>query len=275
MKLLDGKKVSLEIAEELKKKVADLSFKPKLVIVRVGDRADSASYVKKKVQYGKKLGIDTEVAHFPADISQKELEQKVLEISNDDSVHGMIVQLPLPDNLDEHYVIEKIDPKKDSDGLTSDSIYKLVNGAKGPVPATPTGVITLLQKNNIEIEGKHVVVIGRSLLVGKTAALNFLKHNATVTVAHSKTKNLEEVTKSADILVVAIGKPKFVNKNHVRPGQVVVDVGISLFDERITGDVDFDEVKDIVEAISPVPGGVGPMTVVSLFDNLLRAIENE
>lgn len=275
MILLDGKKTSLERAEILKKKVSALDFVPKLVIVRVGDREDSLSYVRKKIAYGKKLGINTEMISFPAEVSQEELEQKVSQINADKEVSGIIVQLPLPDNLDENKVIAHINPKKDTDGLTSENMFKLMSGEKGIVPATPRGILTLLNEYSFDVAGKNVVVIGRSLLVGKSAALNFLNNNATVTIAHSKTKNLQEVTKKADILVVAIGKPNFINKDYVSEGQIVVDVGISPLNDEINGDVDMESIKDIVTAVSPVPGGVGPMTVISLFENLIDTLDIE
>ncbi|MCB9805798.1 bifunctional 5,10-methylenetetrahydrofolate dehydrogenase/5,10-methenyltetrahydrofolate cyclohydrolase [Candidatus Nomurabacteria bacterium] len=274
MILLDGTKVSLERAEALKEKVVALGFVPKLVIFQVGNRADSTSYIKRKKDYGAKLGFDVELKNFPEDISQEELEKEVDNANKDDSVHGIIVQLPLPDHLDSNKIINHISENKDADGLTSASIYKLVNNEKGTVPATARGILTMLNAYDVEVTGKKVVVVGRSLLVGKSTALNLINNDATVTVAHRKTENLQAITKQADILIVAIGQPQMITKDYIGEGQVVVDVGISPLDETIKGDVHFDNVKDIVGAISPVPGGVGPMTVVSLFENVMDLIES-
>ena len=272
MILLDGKKISLERAELLKQKVSDLSFVPKLVIIRVGERTDTTSYVNKKVEYGELIGVKTEVIKFEEDSTQEEIENKIFDLNKDASVNGIIVQLPLPDNFNASEIIEKIDPDKDVDGLTSTNVRKLVNSQRGIVPATPKGILTLLSSSGISVSGKNVVVLGRSLLVGKTTSLYLTNYDATVTNAHSKTENLPEVTKQADILIVAIGKPNLIDKKYVSVGQVIVDVGISPLDDKITGDVNFDEVKGIVSAISPVPGGVGPMTVVSLFENLIEGL---
>lgn len=273
MILLDGTKISLSIAQELQKKVSALSFRPKLVIFRVGDRADSESYIKRKVDIGERIGFEVEVKNFSKDIKQSEIEDEIKRVNQDDSVHGIIVQLPLPDHLNSNDIINCIDEGKDADGLTKANVYKLINNEKGIVPATSRGVLTLLNAYNIDISSKNIVVVGRSLLVGKSIALNLLNNDATVTIAHSKTKNLKQITKSADILIVAIGKPHFINKEYVSEGQVVIDIGISSSNDTITGDVDFADVKDVVGAISPVPGGVGPMTVISLFQNVLDAIE--
>lgn len=273
MILLDGTKISLNIIKELQKKVFELSFKPKLVIFKVGDRADSQSYIKRKVDIGKKIGFEVEIKSFSTEIKRSEIESQIRETNQDNSVHGIIVQLPLPDNLSSSDIIDCISEYKDADGLTKINIYKLINNEKGIIPATSRGILTLLQAYNIDISSKHIVVVGRSLLVGKSIALNLLNNDATVTIAHSKTKNLKQITKSADILIVAIGKPHFINKEYVSEGQVVIDVGISPIDETIKGDVDFENVKDVVGAISPVPRGVGPMTVISLFQNILDGLE--
>lgn len=274
MILLDGKKISIEIAEELKVIVASLSFKPKLAIVCVGERADSISYIKRKIEYGKVIGVDTDLIKFPENVSEEEIINSILKLNDDANINGIIVQLPLPNNLNKDKIINAINYKKDVDGLTDFNISKLVKNEKAIVPATSRGVMTLLNYNNIEVSGKSVVVVGRSLLAGKSIALLMSNADATVTICHSKTTNLKEKTKEADILVCAMGKPKFINKDYVKEGQVVVDVGISFMDESIAGDVDFEEVKGKVSAISPVPGGVGPMTVTSLFQNLLDTIES-
>lgn len=269
MILLDGKKISLERAVALKTQVALLTSVPKLIIVRVGDRADSASYIKRKVEYGELLGIATEVASFPSNVAQDELIGAVAAFNIDGSVGGIIVQLPLPEHLDAAAIIGAIDPKKDVDGLTATNVRALVAGESGIVPATPRGIVSLLAAYDIPVSGKKVSIVGRSLLVGKSTALYLANLDATVTLCHSKTVNLAAETRAADILIVAIGKPGFIGAEHVRPDQTVIDVGISPVDETIAGDVDFEAVKDIVGAISPVPGGVGPMTVISLFENLV------
>ena len=270
--ILDGNKTAAERADAIRAAVAALPVTPKIVIVRVGDRADSKSYVRRKVKYAETVGIIAEVKEFPAEVTEGELLATLEALNNDDSVHGIITQLPLPEHLSEKTIVDAIDPRKDVDGLTHVNASKLFKNEPGIVPATPRGVLTLLESHDIEVAGKHVVVVGRSLLVGKSAAILMLNNNATVTVAHSKTENLPEVTKSADILVVATGKQKFIGPEHVREGQVVVDVGIGADEDgKLVGDVDFEAVKDTVAAISPVPGGVGPMTVASLFENLIDA----
>lgn len=276
MKLLDGNAVSQERAEDLRTQIAELSVVPKIVIIRVGERADSKSYVNRKVMYAQTIGAEAEVRAFDESVTQDELRTSIEEINNDIATHGVIVQLPLPDHLDDRAIINTIDPSKDVDGLTDTNAGLLMNGGAGVVPATPRGVLSLLRAYDIDVAGKHVVIVGRSLLVGKSAALLFIKHNATVTVCHSRTENLMEHTKQADIIVVATGQQKFLTREHLKDGQVVVDVGIGVDEnKKLVGDVDFDDVKDVVLAISPVPGGVGPMTVVSLFENLIDAAEKQ
>ena len=276
MEILDGKKIADDRAAHIRERVAALGFTPKLVVVRVGDRTDSKSYVERKVQYAKTVNMGAEVAHLPAEVTEEELLKTLEGFNADSSVHGIIVQLPLPEHIDEKKVIDHIAEGKDVDGLSDYNINKLFENIPGVVPATPRGILTLLRSYEIEPEGKHVVVLGRSRLVGKSAALLMLNQNATVTVCHSKTKNVPEITKTADILIVAIGKQKTIGAEHVREGQVVIDVGIGADeDNMISGDVDFDAVKDMNIQISPVPGGVGPMTVASLFENLLDIVEQD
>lgn len=276
MRLLDGKKTADERAAQIRERVAKLGFTPKLLIVRVGDRADSKSYVARKVKYATKVDMEAEVAHFPAEITEEALLTALDGFNADSGVHGIIVQLPLPEHIDEKKVIDHIAEEKDVDGLSDQNINKLFESEPGVVPATPRGILTLLRSYDIEPEGKHVVVLGRSRLVGKSVALLMLNQNATVTMCHSRTKDLPEVTKTADILIVAIGKQKFIGAEYIRDGQVIVDVGIGADeDNKIVGDVDFDAVKDMDIQISPVPGGVGPMTVASLFENLLDVVEGK
>lgn len=269
MIILDGKKLNKEISEELKAEIGSLGSKPKIVILRVGDDPASEIYVGMKVKFAEEIGAAAEVIKFADHVSQGEVIEKVKSLNEDSSVHGVILQLPVSPGIDSSEIINTISPEKDVDGLGSLNVYKLVqNDDSGIIPATARGVITLLQENNIEIEGQHVVIVGRSLLVGKSTALNFLNHDATVTVCHSKTKDLRDHTKKADIIVVATGQPGLLTDEMVNRGQVIVDVGISVVDGKILGDVSLDH---DVKAISPVPGGVGPMTVASLFQNLLKA----
>lgn len=296
---LDGKVVRDKIAEELKKEISRLRSKCKLVIFQVGDVAESNTYIGQKVKFGEKIGAVVTLKKLAQDVPQSELIQQIQLANENKSVTGIIVQLPIPDSLGKDEVIEAIDPKKDVDGQTSTNVKALVEGSSRQartiskaflrktsfVPATTKGILTLLDHYKIPVEGKHVVVVGRSALVGKPTALAFLNADATVTVCHKKTINLKLETRNADILVVAVGKPNTITKEHVKAGQVVVDVGINVQDEVqdevepryevqpriLIGDVDFDAVSKIVAAITPVPGGVGPMTVASLFQNLLEA----
>lgn len=272
MKILDGKKVCDFIAEKIKLELKKNAAKPKLVIIQVGNDERSSVYVKQKKIFGEKLGFEVEYIQLDKKISGNELISKIESFNTDKSVNGIIVQLPLPKNINPIKIVEIINPEKDVDGLNSKNLRFLLDGVSGGfVPATTKGIFSLLDFYKIPIEGKKVVVVGRSLLVGRPTALAFLNRNATVTICHSKTKKLNEETKNTDILVVAIGKPNFIKKSFVKKGQVIIDVGITKVGNNLVGDVDYKSVSSIVKAISPVPGGVGPMTVVSLFENLLIA----
>ncbi len=289
MFILDGKVVRDIIAEDLKERIKRFPKKPVLAIIQVGDREDSATYIKAKKHFAEKIGAEVLHIQFPNEISDDLLVQKIEELNKDENTHGIIVQMPLPKRLNEGRVIDVVDYKKDVDGLTSINLKLLLENKRGGfVPATARGIIALLDHYKVPIERKQVLVIGRSPFVGKPIALSLLNRNATVMIAHSHTAGLPELAKEADILIVAVGKARFIDKDYVRSGQVVIDVGISteaklpkgdLKPENevptrdIFGDVDFDSVKDIVSAISPVPGGVGPMTVASLFLNLVEAFE--
>lgn len=245
---------------------------PHLVIVQVGDRRDSNVYVAQKIAFGEKIGVKVTRIRLPEDTTQKALEKTIEEWSDGFDVHGVILQLPIPRGLDATKAIEKIDPRKDVDGLTS-----VNTKTRAIMPATARGILALLDYYKIPIAGKHAVIVGRSKLVGIPTALSLLDRNATVTIAHSKTKTLDKVTAKADIVILATGKARFFTKKYFAKGQTVIDVGISATGrkgapkETLSGDARFDEVKKIVKNISPVPGGVGPMTVVSLFENLLDA----
>ncbi|HLA03780.1 MAG TPA: bifunctional 5,10-methylenetetrahydrofolate dehydrogenase/5,10-methenyltetrahydrofolate cyclohydrolase [Patescibacteria group bacterium] len=299
MTLLDGKALNEKIAEKLKAEISRLETlrargplgrRPKLVIIQVGDLAESNAYIGRKIKFGEKIGAVVDHQKFPNTITQEKLITQISSLNTDSSVTGIIVQMPLPKHIDRDEVIDSIDPAKDVDGLTSRNL-KLLWEAKGEgfVPATTKGIISLLDEYKIPIVGKHVVVVGRSFLVGKPTFLAFLNHDATVTVCHRHTKNLAKHSRSADILVVAAGKPNLIGKEHVHKNQVVIDVGINAVQNEVSprghneerprstlvGDVNFAEVSKIVKAISPVPGGAGPMTVASLFENLLEAYNRQ
>ncbi len=286
VQILDGKVIRDKIAQELSSQISALRTKPKLTIIQVGDVAESNTYIGQKIKFGEKIGAIVTHKKLPADIAQENLIRELSTVDREPSIHGIIVQLPIPKNLDKDKIIETIDPKKDVDGQTSTNIKLLFEGnSSGFTPATTKGILTLLDYYKIPVTGKHVVIIGRSTLVGKPTALAFLNRDATVTVCHSKTENLTSVTKTADILVAAVGKAKLITKEYVAKDQVIVDVGINVIDgqkleeelpaRKLVGDVDFDAVSKIVTAISPVPGGIGPMTVASLFQNLLEAYKNQ
>lgn len=282
--LLDGKKARDTIAQKLAAKIQTFKRKPKLVIIQLGNNAESSAYIRQKKLLGEKIGAVVEHVELDASISEADLISKINTYNNLDSVDGIILQLPIPDHLDSDRIGEAIHPSKDVDGLHSKNIKSLWGKAKfGFVGATAKGVLSLLDFYGIEISGKKAVIVGRSALVGKPLALAFLKRNSTVTICHRFTEDLAKITATADILIVAAGKPGLIGKENVSSGQVVVDVGINLVsgeklpDEvphrKLVGDVLFEEVKERVRAISPVPGGVGPMTVAALFENLVEAYE--
>ncbi|MDD4988963.1 MAG: bifunctional 5,10-methylenetetrahydrofolate dehydrogenase/5,10-methenyltetrahydrofolate cyclohydrolase [Candidatus Pacebacteria bacterium] len=284
MILLDGKKVSKDRSLLLKNKVASFTVAPTLAILQVGDDERSGAYIRQKKLFGEKIGCKVLHISFPEKADSKEIFEKIKMLNADTSVHGIILQLPVPSHLNSQFIIESIDPRKDVDGLHSENAKKLSDGdTSGFIPATAKGVISLLDAYKIPIKNKKATVVGRSALVGTPTALCLKNRGAEVTVVHRGTENIPGKTKSADILVVAAGHPKLIDVRHVSPGSCVIDVGINLVtgekleDEipkkKLVGDVDFEAVKGIVEAISPVPGGVGPMTVLSLFENLVLAYE--
>lgn len=272
--LIDGKKISAEIKEELKEQVKQLKEQGKkitLAVIQVGDDAASTVYVRNKKKACEYIGINSLSFELKESTTEAELLGLIDDLNKNDDVNGILVQLPLPGHINEDKVIEAIDSKKDVDGFHPMSVGELSIGKKGFVSCTPAGIIQLLKRSNIEIEGKECVVVGRSNIVGKPMAMLLLRENGTVTVAHSKTKNLKEVTKRADILVAAVGKPKFITADYVKEGAVVIDVGIHRNeDNKLCGDVDFDSVVDKVSAITPVPGGVGPMTIAMLMYNCVN-----
>lgn len=277
MVLIDGKKVSGEIRNRLADEIQELKKKagktPGLATVLVGDDPASAVYVRNKNKICGELGFQSFEQKLSADTSEEKLLQLVGELNSNKDVHGILVQLPLPDQIDSEKILQAIDPKKDVDGFHPVNVGKLVVGNALLTPCTPTGIIALLDRYDIEISGKHAVIIGRSNIVGKPVSMLLLHRNATITICHSRTQNLEEVTRSADILVAAVGRANFVTDEMVSEGTVVIDVGINRVDGKLTGDVDFEPVSKKASHITPVPGGVGPMTIALLMENTLKAFK--
>ena len=276
-KILSGKIIRDERMSEIASNIKAFLTIPAMTIIQVGDRPDSNSYIQAKKNFATKVGLKTKHVKLREDIKQQDLIDTVEKCNEDVETKAIIVQLPLPLHIDRDAVIETIDPNKDVDALTAANVKFWLEGREDAImPATARGIKHLLSYYGIELFGKKVCVVGRSILVGKPIALMCLNENASVSICHSKTQNLEEETKRADILIVAIGKPNFINDNHVREGQIVIDVGISKdVDGNLCGDVDFAKVSPIVSMISPVPGGVGPMTVLSLFENIIDLSRRE
>lgn len=278
VQLIDGKLISAQIKDELKAEVAQMKEKgiiPCLAVIQVGNDPASSVYVNNKKKACAYIGIESLSYELEETISQDALLELISELNENEKVNGILVQLPLPKHIDENAVIDAITPSKDVDGFHPETVGNMCIGTRGFLPCTPAGVIQLLKRSNIEIEGKECVIIGRSNIVGKPMAMLLLRENGTVTITHSRTKELKEVTKRADILVVAIGKPKFVTKDFVKEGAVVIDVGIHRNeDNKLCGDVDFDDIVEKVSAITPVPGGVGPMTIAMLMNNCVETVRN-
>lgn len=257
------------MSESLKSGFQKLDLKSKLLIVRVGEDNASDVYVSKKVEFGEKIGVDVNVVHLDSTSSEQQVIDEIIKGNEDKTVKGIIVQLPLTEGLNKENIINSISSDKDVDGLTAKNLWKLMNDGSGIIPATAGAVDLLLKEYGIDVVGKHIVIVGDSILVGKPMAIHFLNRDATVTICHDKTKDLSNFTKQADILIVAVGKQSLINSFHVEKDQVVIDIGINRLKSGVVGDVDFDSVKDVVSAITPVPGGVGPLTVAYLFENLL------
>ncbi len=269
---IDGKQISAQIKDELKERVKKENLEVTLAVIQVGNDPASTVYVGNKKKACEYIGIRSLAYELPEETPEEELLQLIRQLNDRDDVNGILVQLPLPAHMDEDKVIRTISPKKDVDGFHPQSVGALSIGQAGFVSCTPAGVIQLLKRTGVEIDGKECVIVGRSNIVGKPMALLMLRENATVTVCHSHTKDLKEVTKRADILIVAIGKPKFITKEYVKEGAVVIDVGIHRgADGKLCGDVDYDDVAPITHAITPVPGGVGPMTIAMLMNNCVEA----
>ncbi|MBQ1512606.1 MAG: bifunctional methylenetetrahydrofolate dehydrogenase/methenyltetrahydrofolate cyclohydrolase FolD [Erysipelotrichaceae bacterium] len=274
MRIVYGSELSLRLKGELKEKLLGPEFKrkPKLAVVLAGDNPASLSYVKGKGRACEEVGMDFILQHYPEDVSEEELLKAVSDLNADDGIDGIIVQLPLPKGLNEKKILDTIDPAKDVDGLHPVNTGKLFLGEKdGFVPCTAQGVVALLKEMGEELCGKNAVIIGRSKLVGMPLTKLLLNENCTVTVCHSRTQELAKIASQADILVVAIGKPRFVTAEYIKEGACVVDVGVNRVDGKLCGDVDFENVKDKCKAITPVPKGVGPMTITMLLENTARA----
>ena len=270
-KIIDGKKVSLESKELLKKKVAKLKEKLKLVVVSVGDNPASKVYVKQKEKMALEVGYDFGNLHFDT-ITNKELVREIEKLNKDTKVTGIIVQLPLPDNLDKNLILNTVSPLKDVDGLTNINLLKLVKNEDCLLPCTPNGVMRLLEYYKVDLIGKRIVIVGRSELVGLPLFHLLLHKNATVTLCHSKTKDLKSYTSEADILIVAVGKKDLITKDMVKKDSIIIDVGINRVDGKLYGDVASDSIEE-ASLMTPVPGGVGPMTVISLMENVYKAWE--
>ncbi len=276
MQLINGKEISMQIKDELKVKVEELKKEGKevtLAVILVGDDPASAVYVGNKKKACEYIGINSLSYELPASTTREELLSLISKLNNDEKVNGILVQLPLPKHINEDEIIKAIDPSKDVDGFHPENVGRLSIGQKGFVSCTPAGVIELLKRSGISIEGKNCVVIGRSNIVGKPMAMLLLRENGTVTITHSRTADLKSVTSKADILVVAIGKPKFITADYVKEGAVVIDVGIHRMEnKKLCGDVDFDDVAEKTSFITPVPGGVGPMTIAMLMKNCVESV---
>lgn len=273
--VMDGKLLAQKIKEKLKEEVEDLkkhNIYPTLAVILVGEDKASMKYVSYKERACKEIGIESIVFRLPENIDGISLSETIEELNGNPAINGILIQLPLPNHLSQNIFLEKIDPIKDVDGFTPYCLGRLLTDNPLFIPCTPKGVIRMLDDYGIDLEGKNVVIIGRSIIVGKPLSLLFLKKNSTVTICHSRTKNLKEITKTADILCVAVGRPKLITADMVKNGAVVVDIGINITDEgKVVGDVDFEEVKEKASYITPVPGGVGPMTVAMLMENTIYA----
>ena len=275
--IIDGKKEAANLREEIKNEILEIKKKinknPSLAVILIGDFAPSQIYVRNKEKNSTEVGITSNVIKYPKEVSEKEVLDKINELNNDKNISGILVQLPLPEQISKEKIINAIDPKKDVDGFNPINVGNLASGYKSIVPCTPLGSLLLIKKVEKNLSGKHAVIIGRSNLNGKPMAQLLLKENCTVTVVHSKTNNLQEECLKADILVAAVGVPNLVKKDWVKSSAIVIDVGINKVGDKIVGDVNFEEIKDNIKAITPVPGGVGPMTIACLLKNTLECFK--
>jgi len=277
MMIIDGKKEAELLRDEIKREVLKIKKSknkvPGLTVILIGNYTPSKIYVKNKEKNSKEVGMNSNVIKYSDDVSEKEILNKIKELNNDQNVSGILVQLPLPKQIDKEKIINSIHPSKDVDGFNPVNVGNLSSGYQGLVPCTPMGCLMLIKKVEKNLSGKHAVIIGRSNLNGKPMAQLLLKENCTVTIVHSKTKNLQQECLKADILVAAVGVPNLVKKDWVKKDAIVIDVGINKLNDKIVGDVEFDQVKDIAKAITPVPGGVGPMTIACLLKNTLECFK--
>jgi len=276
-KIISGREVAETIlTTDLKDKVIELNkknIKPKLIVILVGEMKASASYVAQKEKFAVKAGIDSDVMRFESSVTEPEILAEIDKINDDNNIHGVIVQLPLPDHISVAKVLNRIHPSKDVDGFTPTNVGKLFLGEDTLVSCTPKGIMQMLASTNTDLNGKNVTVVGRSNIVGKPVAILCLQQNATVTMCHSRTKDLNAKLSDADVIIVAVGIPKFINGDQIPKGCIVIDVGIHNIDGKLCGDVDFDSASQKASAITPVPGGVGPMTVCALIENTIIAAE--
>ena len=276
--IIDGKKEAAALRDKIKKEIESIKFKtnkvPGLTVILIGDFAPSQIYVRNKEKNSKEVGIKSNVIKYPKDVTEKEVLNKIEELNNNKEVSGILVQLPLPYHISKEKIINSIDPTKDVDGFHPTNVGNLSSGYKATVPCTPLGCLLLIKKIEPNLSGKHAVIIGRSNLNGKPMAQLLLKENCTVTIVHSKTKNLKDECQKADILVAAVGVANLVKGDWVKKDSIIIDVGINKVGDKIVGDVQFDEVKDKVKAITPVPGGVGPMTIACLLKNTLECFKD-
>ena len=277
MMIIDGKKEAELLRDEIKKEILKIKESknkvPGLTVILIGNYIPSQIYVKNKEKNSKEVGMNSDVIKYSDDVTEKEILEKIKELNNDQNVSGILVQLPLPKQINKEKIINAIHPSKDVDGFNPVNVGNLSSGYKGLVPCTPMGCLMLIKKVEKNLSGKHAVIIGRSNLNGKPMAQLLLKENCTVTIVHSKTKNLQQECLKADILVAAVGVPNLVKKDWVKKDAIVIDVGINKLNDKIVGDVEFDQVKDIAKAITPVPGGVGPMTIACLLKNTLECFK--
>ena len=275
--IIDGKREAETVKNEIKKEISDIKSKtnkaPSLTVILIGDYAPSIIYVRNKEKSALEVGIKSEVIKYPKNVSEKEILKKIDDLNKNEKISGILVQLPLPAHISKEKIINAIIPSKDVDGFNPINVGNLSSGFNSIVPCTPLGCLLLIKKMETNLSGKHAVIIGRSNLNGKPMAQLLLKENCTVTIVHSKTKNLQNECLKADILVAAVGVPELVKKNWVKKDAVVIDVGINKVGDKIVGDVSFDELKDNVKAITPVPGGVGPMTIACLLKNTLECFK--
>lgn len=275
--IISGKEIATQLRAEMKTEVSRLKEKgitPGLAVIIVGDDPASHSYVKGKKKACEEVGIYNRLIEHSSTLSEEDLLKEIDQLNEDDSIHGILVQLPLPQHIDEKKVIEQISPEKDVDGFHPINVGRMMTGQRAFLPCTPYGVLKMVQLQNINIEGKHVVVVGRSNIVGKPVGQLFLNENATVTYCHSRTMELKKITKQADILIVAVGKANFIGKDHIKDGAVVIDVGVNRLDTgKLCGDVMFEEAKEVASYLTPVPGGVGPLTITMLLQNTIEAAQ--